>query len=68
VGGAGLTVAARQFFLVYKDSDIDPNYSVFGTVTTGLDVLDRIAAAGDDDSNGPGDGRPNLQVTVTSVA
>jgi hypothetical protein len=30
VGGAGLTVAARQFFLVYKDSDIDPNYSVFG--------------------------------------
>ena len=33
-----------------------------------LDVLDRIAAAGDDGSNGPGDGRPNLQVTITSVA
>jgi peptidyl-prolyl cis-trans isomerase B (cyclophilin B) len=64
-GGPGTD--GSQFFLVYKDSDSDPNYSVFGTVTSGLDVLDRIAAAGDDGSNGPGDGRPNLQVTITSV-
>ena len=37
-----------QFFLVYGDSSLpDPDgYTVFGTVTAGLDIVDRIAAAG----------------------
>jgi len=35
-------------FLVYGDSTLpDPDgYSVFGTVTSGLDIVDKIAAAG----------------------
>jgi peptidyl-prolyl cis-trans isomerase B (cyclophilin B) len=68
MANAGPGTNGSQFFLVYKDSDIDPNYTVFGTITGGLDVLDKIAAAGEDDSNGPGDGRPKLAVTITSVA
>ncbi len=68
MANAGPGTNGSQFFLVYKDSDIDPNYTVFGTVTGGLDILDKVAAAGEDDSNGPGDGRPKLQVTITSVA
>ena len=36
-----------------------PAYTPFGTVVGGLDVLQRIAAAGDDQQNGPGDGYPN---------
>lgn len=38
-----------QFFIVYKDSTIDAStggYSIFGTVTQGLDIVDKIAAGG----------------------
>src|SRR2546430_456557 len=37
-----------QFFLVYKDSALDPTYTVFGQVVQGIEVLDAIAAAGAD--------------------
>jgi peptidyl-prolyl cis-trans isomerase B (cyclophilin B) len=40
---------------------------VFGTVTGGLDVLDKVAAAGAADDNGPGDGRPKLPVTIQTA-
>jgi peptidyl-prolyl cis-trans isomerase B (cyclophilin B) len=67
MANAGPGTNGSQFFLVYKDSEIDPNYSVFGKITKGLDVLDKIAAAGTDDSNGAGDGHPKLEVTITRV-
>ena len=36
-----------QFFLVYKDSQLPPQYTAFGTIDeTGLATLDKIAAAG----------------------
>ncbi len=57
-----------QFFLVYGDSPLPPDYTVFGTVDqAGLATLDKIAAAGQDDSNGTGDGKPTVPVTLTSV-
>ena len=57
-----------QFFLVYADSPLPPDYTVFGTVdAAGLATLDKIAAAGSDDSNGQGDGKPKTPVTLTSV-
>jgi peptidyl-prolyl cis-trans isomerase B (cyclophilin B) len=55
-----------QFFLVYKDSPLPPAYTKFGTITKGLDVLDKIAAAGETDSNGPGDGAPKQPVEIIS--
>jgi peptidyl-prolyl cis-trans isomerase B (cyclophilin B) len=55
-----------QFFLVYASSALPPQYTPFGTVTTGLPVLQAIAKAGEDDSNGPGDGKPKQPVTITS--
>ncbi|GDY28810.1 peptidylprolyl isomerase [Gandjariella thermophila] len=58
-----------QFFMVYADSTLPPDYTVFGTISPqGLQVLDRIAAAGDDGSNGQGDGKPKLPVTVQQAA
>jgi peptidyl-prolyl cis-trans isomerase B (cyclophilin B) len=57
-----------QFFLVYADSPLPPDYTVFGTVdAAGLATLDKVAAAGSDDSNGQGDGKPKTSVTLTSV-
>ena len=64
-----------QFFLVYKDSQLPPNYTVFGTVSgSGLDVLNRIAAngitPGSDPGSGqstPNDGKPKQRVTITQA-
>ena len=37
-----------QFFLVYKDSQLPPSYTPFGTIDAdGLKVLQKIAAAGE---------------------
>lgn len=53
-----------QFFLVYADSTLPPDYTPFGQITSGLDVLEVIAKGG---SNPPGDGKPKLPVTITGV-
>jgi peptidyl-prolyl cis-trans isomerase B (cyclophilin B) len=57
-----------QFFLVYADSTLPPDYTVFGTIDeAGLATIDKVAAAGTDDANGPGDGKPKTAVTVQSA-
>jgi peptidyl-prolyl cis-trans isomerase B (cyclophilin B) len=41
---------------------------VFGQVSAGLDVVDRVAAAGvAPGGNSPTDGKPQLEVTLQSV-
>lgn len=58
-----------QFFLVYKDSPLPPNYTVFGTIDEqGLKTIDAIAAKGDTGSNGPGDGAPKEPVQIKTAA
>lgn len=44
MANAGLDTNGSQFFIVLADSDLAPNYSVFGRVTAGMDVVDAIAA------------------------
>lgn len=54
-----------QFFLVYADSTLPPDYTVFGRIdAAGLATLDKIARTGSDDSNGSGDGKPRTPVTI----
>jgi peptidyl-prolyl cis-trans isomerase B (cyclophilin B) len=57
-----------QFFLVYADSVLPPDYTVFGRIgDQGLATLDAIAAAGSDSSNGAGDGKPVTPVTIQTA-
>ncbi|MER7003017.1 peptidylprolyl isomerase [Dactylosporangium sp. NPDC000555] len=65
MANAGPGTNGSQFFVAYKDSDIPPDYSVFGTVTSGLDLLDRIAAAGT--TTGRPDGPPKLAVQISEI-
>jgi peptidyl-prolyl cis-trans isomerase B (cyclophilin B) len=53
-----------QFFMVYKDSQLQPDYTVFGKITKGLDVLQKIAKAGSDPK---GDGKPKKKVEIQDV-
>jgi peptidyl-prolyl cis-trans isomerase B (cyclophilin B) len=59
-----------QFFLIYGQTQLPPQYTVFATISPdGLKVLDQIAKAGDDGSlePSPGGGKPNQPVTITAV-
>lgn len=57
--------AGSQFFLVYEDSALPPEYAVLGTIDEpGLAVLDRIAEAG---AKNPDPGSPDNQVPRDEV-
>jgi len=60
MANAGPNTNGSQFFFVWKDTSLPPDYTPFGTVIGGMNVLQKIAAAGDDSQNSPGDGYPNL--------
>jgi peptidyl-prolyl cis-trans isomerase B (cyclophilin B) len=68
MANAGPDTNGSQFFLVYKDSALRPNYTVFGTVSAaGMAVLDRIAAAGiapTPEDPAPVDGAPAQPVRI----
>ncbi|MFJ8386569.1 peptidylprolyl isomerase [Streptomyces sp. NPDC094438] len=67
MANAGPNTNGSQFFFVWKDTKLSPAYTPFGRVTAGLDVLQKIAAGGEDDQNGPGDGYPTLPVNIKRV-
>ncbi len=52
-----------QFFLVYKDTPLPPQYTPVGKITAGLDVVEKVAAAGAEPA---GDGKPKLPLTITT--
>jgi peptidyl-prolyl cis-trans isomerase B (cyclophilin B) len=64
MANAGPDTNGSQFFLVYADSALRPNYTIFGTVgEEGLATLDKIAAGGVAPPDTT-DGKPALPVTV----
>jgi peptidyl-prolyl cis-trans isomerase B (cyclophilin B) len=62
----------KQFFVVYKDTVIPPDsaggYTVVGKVTSGLEAVNAIAAAGIRPGSSPTDGAPVQPVTIDSVS
>ncbi|OCB30530.1 peptidylprolyl isomerase [Mycobacterium malmoense] len=66
MANAGPGTNGSQFFMVYKDSQLPPQYTVFGTIQAdGLATLDKIAKAGV--AGGGEDGAPAEPVTITSL-
>ncbi len=66
MANAGPGTNGSQFFLVYADSKLPPNYTVFGSMSPeGLQVVKDIAAAGT--AGGSPDGAPATPVTISAV-
>lgn len=68
MANAGPNTNSSQFFMVYKDTTLQPAYTVFGKVINGLDILDYVAAQGvAPGSSSPSDG-PLAQPLVIKTA
>ncbi len=46
MANSGANTNGSQFFLVFKDTTLPPSYTPFGTITSGLDILQNVANAG----------------------
>ena len=45
MANAGPDTNGSQFFIMHKDYDLPPNYTIFGKVVEGIEVVDKIATA-----------------------
>ncbi|MGA7992020.1 MAG: peptidylprolyl isomerase [Thermoanaerobaculia bacterium] len=60
--------ASSQFFIVLKDyPSLDRQYTAFGEVVKGMDVVDRIAASSDPDPANPTLGKPRNPQRLVSI-
>ena len=67
MANAGPDTNGSQFFIVYGETPLPPDYTVFGTVDAdGIKVVEKIADKGT--ANGQNDGPPAQPVTITSVS
>jgi peptidyl-prolyl cis-trans isomerase B (cyclophilin B) len=66
MANAGPGTNGSQFFMVYGDSELPPNYTVFGKITSGMDILESVAKAGVNGGSA-GDGPPKKTVTIQDV-
>jgi peptidyl-prolyl cis-trans isomerase B (cyclophilin B) len=65
MANSGPGTNGSQFFIVYEDnSRLGPNYSLWGRVVKGLDIVKAVAAMGSDNSRGPGDGAPIQPIAI----
>jgi peptidyl-prolyl cis-trans isomerase B (cyclophilin B) len=65
MANSGPNTNGSQFFLVYKDTQLPPSYTVFGKITSGFAVLNKIAEAGTMDASS--DGQPKESVVIENV-
>ena len=68
MANGGANTNGSQFFLVFKDSSLPASYTPFGTITSGLDILQNVAKAGTSCTLSDGSGVPKEKVIINSVA
>jgi peptidyl-prolyl cis-trans isomerase B (cyclophilin B) len=65
MANAGPGTSGSQFFLVYEDTTLPPNYTIWGEVSSGLDVVTKIAEAGV--AGGGTDGTPAAPIGIETA-
>ena len=72
MANSGPGTNGSQFFLVYKDTTLGPNYTIWGKITNGLDLVQRIGGVGAYTVNSgqayyAGDGYPIQMVEIVKT-
>ena len=65
MANSGPGTNGSQFFLVFADTTLGANYTIWGTITEGLDIVRAIAKAGV--KGGGADGAPNQPISINRV-
>jgi cyclophilin family peptidyl-prolyl cis-trans isomerase len=65
MANAGPNTNGSQFFVMHADYSLPPNYTIFGKLTSGEDVLDAIAAAETGAQDRP---RQPVKMTLVTIA
>ena len=64
----GPNTSSSQFFVVYKDSFLAPDYTIVGQVTSGLEVIEYVAAQGvSSESSNLNDGPPAQPLVIKTA-
>jgi peptidyl-prolyl cis-trans isomerase B (cyclophilin B) len=70
MANSGPNTNGSQFFLVYQNTPgLQPNYTPFGTIVSGLKIVQNVAKAGSDNAfaSQGGGGHPKEKVVIKSV-
>ncbi|MEJ6761179.1 MAG: peptidylprolyl isomerase [Candidatus Planktophila sp.] len=72
MANSGVKTNGSQFFLVYQDTQLGPNYTIWGKITKGLDLLQKIGEVGAYQMSGTqamyaGDGFPIQTVEIVKA-
>lgn len=67
MANAGADTNGSQFFIMHADYDLPPNYVIFGKVTAGMEVVDKIATAETARSASGEMSKPVIPVVVEKV-
>lgn len=62
MANAGPNTNGSQFFIMHKDYDLPPNYTIFGRVSVGQSVVDTIATSPTEKGD-----RPQSKIVMESV-
>jgi len=65
MANSGPGTNGSQFFLVFADTTLGANYTIWGTITEGLDIVKAIAKAGV--KGGGADGPPRQTIAINRV-
>ncbi len=65
MANAGPGTSGSQFFIVYADTTLPGDYTIWGKVTSGLDIVQEVASVGVAD--GGADGAPRQPVFIESA-
>lgn len=73
MANSGPKTNGSQFFLVYQDTTLGPNYTIWGKITKGLDLVQKIGAVGAYQMSGTqamyaGDGYPIQTVEIVKAS
>ncbi len=69
MANSGANTNGSQFFLVFQNTDLPASYTPFGTITSGLDILQNVAKAGTACTYaGAGGGVPKDKVIINNVS
>ena len=68
MANAGPNTNGSQFFVMNQDYPLPPNYTIFGRVTAGLDVVDKIANTPVVAGPSGEQSSPTKNVTIQSIA